>query len=190
MIAYDLKTNNLYEIKINNFPKNVPFHPHGIDLFQDKYLFVINHSFSPTNSQERVELLSINISDDKGITLDYIKSFLLPQNHFGTSNAIAVISLSNFYITTSAPFHMPINSKENTFISRAKYKYGPEISVVFNLKLCGTYLYDEGKLTLIKEAKGIMNNGITYDEDKKLIYMAQTIDKKLLIFLKILENQN
>ena len=166
MIAYDLTTNNLYEIKINNFPEGIPFHPHGIDLFQGKYLFVINHSFSPTNSQERVELLSINFSNDKEISLDYIKTFVLPQNHFGTSNALTAISLSTFYISSSMPFHLPLNSKEDTFFGRAKFKYGAAFSVVFNLKLCGTYLYNEGQLTLIEGTKGIMNNRMVYDEEK------------------------
>ena len=63
-------------IGIINFPKNIPFHQNWIDLFQDKCLSVINDSFSPTNSQERVEL-SINLSNDKEISLDYIKAFLL-----------------------------------------------------------------------------------------------------------------
>ena len=182
MVAYDLNTNKLYEIKINNFPKDIPFHPHGIDLFQDIYLFVINHSFSHTNSQERIELLSINFSNNKVITLDYIKTFLLPQNHFGTSNALTAISLSTFYVSSSYPFPMPLNSKEDSFFRRAKYKYGPALSIIFNLKLCGTYLYNEGKLTLIKETKGIMNNGIVYDEDRNLIYVSQTVDKKFMIF--------
>ena len=36
------------------------------------------------------------------------------------------------------------------------------ISFIFNLKLCGTYLYHDGQFSLIEENKGIMNNGIIY----------------------------
>ena len=182
MISFNINTNKLSELKINNFPKYVPFHPHGIDIFQDKYLFVINHAFSAINSQERVELFSINDSNENEISLDYIKSFLLPDEFFGTANAIAAISLSNFYISTSFPFRMPINLDENTSFNKLKYKFGAIFSIIFNLKLCGTYLYNEGKLSLIEGSKGIINNGIIYDEERKLIYSSQTVDKKILVF--------
>ena len=39
------------------------------------------------------------------------------------------------------------------------------------------YQYHKGNIKLIKESKGIINNGIIYDDENKLIYMAHTIPK-------------
>ena len=84
------------------------FHPHGIDLFKINIIFIINHSFSSKKSEERIELLSIDYSNNKEITLDYIKTFLLPKEYFRKSNALTAINLSTFYISTFIPFNMPI----------------------------------------------------------------------------------
>ena len=61
------------------------------------------------------------------------------------------------------------------------------------------YQYHKGNIKLIKESKGIINNGIIYDDENKLIYMAHTIPKQFsiydlknetnLILIKTIENE-
>ena len=45
-----------------------------------KYLFVINHSGTPKDSNERIEIFKINLSGEKKIELIYEKSIMLPKN--------------------------------------------------------------------------------------------------------------
>ena len=46
MVLLDLNTNKITELPIKNFPEKIPFHPHGIDLYKEEYIYIINHSFN------------------------------------------------------------------------------------------------------------------------------------------------
>ena len=183
MIYFNIDTEELKEIPITNFPKDVPFHPHGIDLFQNKYIYIINHAFNCIKSVERIEVVEIiKDNNNKFKELKYIKSIILPDNFFCTLNAITAVSQNTIYFTTANPFHMPNGEKENSFFYKLRYKLGNLITTVLNIKLCGMYQYHKGEVKLIKESKGIINNGIIYDDKNKLIYMAYTLPKQFSIY--------
>ena len=96
MVSFNLKTNQLQELPINNFPEGVPFFPHGLDLFNKEYIYIINHSFTEQFS-ERVEVVKIIPSP---LSLVYVKSFVLPLSFTGTLYSIGVIEEDNFYFST------------------------------------------------------------------------------------------
>ena len=185
MVLLDLYTNKITELPIKNFPEKIPFHPHGIDLYKDEYIYIINHSFHYYGSNERIEVIKI---EKNPISLTFIKGFILPKNFLGTLNSICAISDETIYFTTSNPFSMPNSNLENSFFYKYRYKFGNAISVLFNWKNTGIYSYNKGKIKLIKETSGFLNNGITFIPEKKLLYIAQTIDKRLLV-LKIGKNE-
>ena len=182
MLYFNIDTEELKEIHIKNFPKNISFHPHGINLYKNKYIYIINHSFNYIKSYERIEIVEIIKENNIFKELKYLKSIILPDNYFGTLNSLTVVSNEVIYFTTSKPFHMPNGEKEFHLFHILRFKFGILISTIFNLKLTGMYQYYKGSLKLIEESKGIVNNGITYDNKKKLIYLAQTLDKQFLVF--------
>ena len=59
MIFFNIKSEELKEIPIINFPKDISFHPHGIDLFQNKFIYMINHAFNHKKNFERIEIVEI-----------------------------------------------------------------------------------------------------------------------------------
>ncbi len=185
MVLLDLNTNKITELPIKNFPEKIPFHPHGIDLYKDEYIYIINHSFNYYGSNERIEVIKI---EKNPISLTFIKGYILPKNFLGTLNSVCAISDETIYFTTSNPFPMPNSKLQNSFFYKYRYKFGNAISVFFNWKNTGIYSYNKGKIKLIKETSGFLNNGITFIPEKKLLYIAQTIDKRLLV-LKIGKNE-
>lgn len=50
MFIYSFKTKLLQEVEIKNFP-NIPFLPHGIDLYKGEYLYIINHSLTKEHGE-------------------------------------------------------------------------------------------------------------------------------------------
>ena len=185
MVLLDLNTNKITELPIKNFPEKIPFHPHGIDLYKDEYIYIINHSFNYYGSNERIEVIKI---EKNPISLTFIKGYILPKNFLGTLNSICAISDETIYFTTSNPFPMPNSNFQNSFFYKYRYKFGNIISVLFNWKNTGMYSYNKGKIKFIKETSGFLNNGITFIPEKKLLYIAQTIDKRFLV-LKIGKNE-
>ena len=182
MLYFNIDTEELKEIQIKNFPKNISFHPHGINLYKNKYIYIINHSFNYIKSYERIEIVEIIKEKNNFKELKYLKSIILPENFFGILNSLTIVSNEIIYFTTSKPFHMPNGEKEFHLFHILRYKFGILISTIFNLKLTGMYQYFNDSIKLIEESKGIVNNGIIYDNKKKLIYLAQSIDKQILVF--------
>ena len=182
MLYFNIDTEELKEIQIKNFPKNISFHPHGINLYKNKYIYIINHSFNYIKSYERIEIVEIIKENNNFKELKYLKSIILPENFFGILNSLTIVSNEIIYFTTSKPFHMPNGEKEFHLFHILRYKFGILISTIFNLKLTGMYQYYNDSIKIIEESKGIVNNGIIYDNKKKLIYLSQSIDKQILVF--------
>ena len=185
MISFNLESEDQEKVRfvpLVNFPEKVPFHPHGMDLMDEEFIYVINHSFSSKISNERVELFRIRFDggSNEPVKLLYIRSFLLPRSFFGTLNAIAGIDQSSFYFTTSGSATMPLGASQNNLFYRLKYVLSVPFCVIFNLKFTAAFHFKEGEITAIKETAGIMNNGIIYDKENKRLFVAQTLDKKLI----------
>ncbi len=196
LYLYNIKKENLQQLKIENFPINVPFHPHGISLYKisnDKYyLFIVNHSIKidPKENEERIEKILLTF-EKKSISLTFKTRIILPQNYFGTLNSLAVIDLNTIYFTTKNYFPLPSFSNDNknmgNYLYQAKYKLYDWLNILFKrLNLKKTYLYsynwDNEKINLIENSEGLSNHGLAYNKEKSILYMARPHEKDIKLF--------
>ena len=71
LFLYNIKSNELRSVTIENYPKNVSFHPHGISLYKESlekyYLYIINHSLKSNSeeNEERIEKILLTINNNK-----------------------------------------------------------------------------------------------------------------------------
>lgn len=196
LFLYDIKKKELHKLTIENFPKDISFHPHGISLYKADshlyYLLIINHSinFEKQHCEERIEkvLLKINKSN---VSLEFKNSIILPQQYFGTLNSVVMINLNTIYFTTHSYFPLPFSSfgEENilNMLEKNKFKlYGYLNILLQKLNIKKTYLYsynlDNGKINVIQNSEGTSNYGLTYNEEKSILYMARSFEKDIKIF--------
>lgn len=180
--AFNLKTEELFEIPIKNFPKTISFSPLGIDILNKEFLFVINHNGTPKGSNDRIEIFKIHLSGEKGIELTYEKSIILPDRYFGTLNAVAAIDLNSFYFTTWQVFSLPLKP---SIYEKILYKIKEILNMIllsYNIKGNYVYLYDEGKISKLEESGAQFTNGIVYDSTNKFLFAVRTIEKDILIY--------
>ena len=180
--AFNLKTEELFEIPIKNFPKTISFSPLGIDILNKEFLFVINHNGTPKGSNDRIEIFKILLSGEKGIELTYEKSIILPDRYFGTLNAVAAIDLNSFYFTTWQVFSLPLKP---SIYEKILYKIKEILNMIllsYNIKGNYVYLYDEGKISKLEESGAQFTNGIVYDSTNKFLFAVRTIEKDILIY--------
>ena len=180
-------------IKISNFPQNVPFHPHGLDIFQienNKFLlYVVNHAINFNYvGEERIEIMKVIYNIKKEINLIYEKSIILPKNYFLTVNSIAIESKDVFYLTTHSPFTSPNSPKEFSFPFKIKYilfGYLKSLFYMLNIKKCYVYKYiiSKKQIDLIPNSQSLFNNGIAFDKTRNFIYVIKTMEKEMNIFI-------
>jgi len=69
--VFDTITESFNFYKIENFPENITFHPHGVYLYKNEknenYLYVINHAFSLGG--ERIEVIKVEKKGGNTITI-------------------------------------------------------------------------------------------------------------------------
>ena len=183
LIILNKTSGHLYNIEIENFPKNMPISPDGMDYYNEK-LYVINHAFL---EGERIEVIKVFLNPLK---LIYIKAFTFDENYLGKFNSIAVVNDDILYVSEWLTIALPLNKNISMFKSFL-YKYIDRINRVLKLKLCVLNKYDmkKNKLEKIKGSNGMANNGVAYDRENKLLFMAQTFDKNIKVF-KLDENGN
>ena len=201
LFLYDIKEDKLQPLEIENFPKRVPLHPHGISLYkvsmEKYYLYIINHSIKTEHgdNEERIEKLLLTIENYKNkkqqLSLSFKNTITLPKNYFGTLNSLAVVNLNTLYFTTQNYFPLPSFSNESkdikNFIEIIKIKLFDWLNIFFKkLNFKKTYLYsynwDDGKITLIQNSEGLSNHGLAYNPEKFILYMASSHEKEIKIF--------
>ena len=184
--VYNIKQEKISYLPIKNYPKNIIFGPHGIDIVNKEYLFIINHSSKFNNGQERIEIVKILSNVNEEIELSYIKSIILPKEFFGTLKSIVGINLNTFYFTTWKPFGYPISNDDKNSIKEILLfklkKFINNYSPVFNIKLTYVYMYHNGEIKKLENSKSISNNGLSYDSKRKILYSVQTYEKKINIY--------
>ena len=57
IFVFDILTETLKFHSIKGFPEEIAFHPHGIFLYKQTFLYVINHAYK--NGGERIEVIKI-----------------------------------------------------------------------------------------------------------------------------------
>jgi len=192
----DVKTEKYSVIKINDFPSDVPFHPHGLSLFkksENEYiLYVINHAVDYNyKGRERIEKINIIYNPkDKDIKMYYDSSISLPEEYFLRVDSIAVINEDVFYFTTNAPFPSPTDSEELSDLKAKILFYASRViklsMTMLNIKQCKVYLYNNkstfNKISVISESESLLNKGIAFDKKRNLLYVMSSMEKELNIF--------
>ena len=176
LILLNLKNETLTEIPIENYPRKIPFNPHGISLLDGHLLYIINHAYT---EGERIEVVNIEFSPLK---LKHVKSIKLPNKFFGTLNSIAVIDKNTFFFTTFRIVNYPVHKNELNFIKNFIINYSGLFTRLLSMKLTNLYIYSNNKINKINGAEGILNNGLAYNKKDKILFMAQTFEKNIKVF--------
>lgn len=95
LIAIDPVTKNTYTILIENFP-DINFHPHGLYLYRNSSLYVLNHAYY--NGGERIEIFDLFENENK-VKAKYKKSITFDDSYLGRLNDLAVLNDEEIYIT-------------------------------------------------------------------------------------------
>ena len=155
---YDIESNSPKPIKMTS-SLNFEFHPHGISAFINEannlYLSVVNH----TSKGDFIELFYYD-----NIDLVHVKTISSP--HLVSPNDIVLINENQFYVTNDHGSKKPFFKLFEDYLQTSKsnilfYDGSSFIEVVSDLQYA---------------------NGINISKDKKTIYCAETIGKKLNIY--------
>ena len=198
----NILTGKFSKVKIVDFPKNIPFHPHGLSLYkkteQDYILYILNHAVNYFyEGEERIEIININYNPNKEeINFIYDNSIILPKEYFLRIDSISVINEDIFYFTTSSPTLSPRNSEELSDIKKyllyIGYDYLKHFFTILNIKKSYVYIYNKknigNEINIVSNSESLLNKGITYDEKRNLLYVVKAMEKKLNIF-EIIDNK-
>lgn len=176
IIVLDKNKEKIFDIEIENFPKNMPISPDGMDYYNGK-LYVINHAYL---EGERIEVFKVSLYPLK---LIYEKTFKFDDKYFGKFNSITVINNDIFYVSEWLTIPLPLK-KNISLIEKFLLKYYDFLKRALKLRFCAMIKFNMKSNTLekIDNSYGIANNGITYDRENKLLYLAQTFDKNIKVF--------
>lgn len=176
IIVLDKNKEKIFDIEIENFPKNIPISPDGMDYYNGK-LYVINHAYL---EGERIEVFKVSLDPLK---LIYEKTFKFDDKYFGKFNSITVINNDIFYVSEWLTIPLPLK-KNISLIEKFLLKYYDFLKRALKLRFCAMIKFNMKSNTLekIDNSYGIANNGITYDRENKLLYLAQTFDKNIKVF--------
>ncbi|CAD8088056.1 unnamed protein product [Paramecium sonneborni] len=175
------------EMKINGFPSNIAFYPHGLHLWKqnsDNYIFAVNHAY--IYGGERVEIF--RIVDD--LHLEYEHSIIMEQQYTGTLKDLIVVSNDRFFITKLMPYTDPIEGRSKWGIGMNIKNFG-----VLALKFQKTNIldcsFDMKSIQIIPNCHPVSTQlfswagGITWDQDKT-VWVGDNLRKTIYQF-KILE---
>ena len=88
LVLIDPAKQTVSPIEIKGFPQDIAFHPHGMSLFEDRLLYVINHAFR--NGGERVDVFQV--SESPKIEVTYVRSIQFPSSTITTLNDLLVVA--------------------------------------------------------------------------------------------------
>ena len=192
IFSINIENNEYKEIKLNNYPDNIPFHPHSMSLYLTKeknfILFILNHAVNYNyEGQERIEKFSLKF-ESKKIVLNYIESMILPDEYFLRIESISALNENEFFFATNTAFETPRDSDELLNI-KSKLNYMKNhllktISPMLKIKKCFVYLYnnENKEISLIKNSQAIIYSGISYDNKRNLLYALKPMEKEMNIF--------
>ena len=164
---YRYRPNESSNKLLNLMPKlDIGFHPHGISAYEHKdgktYLAVVNHHSSGLFSSfggHSVEIFIYN-----GDSLSHIKSISHPL--MISPNDIVLINKDQFYVTND---HGSSSKREQT------------LEEYLQLKRCNALFYDGNDFRVAASGLGFAN-GININNDGSILYIAETLGKRLSIF--------
>ena len=194
IFSINIENNEFNEIKLNNFPERVPFHPHSMSLYitpeKNYILYILNHAVNYNyEGQERIEKFSLRF-ESKKISLTYIDTIILPDEFFLRIESISAINEDLFYFTTNTQYENPKDSDEllgiQSYMNYLKNKLLKIINPMLNIKQCFLYLYDkenkENEISIVENSQSTIYAGITFDNKRNLLYAIKPTEKKMSVF--------
>ena len=194
IFSINIENNEFNEIKINNFPERVPFHPHSMSIYitpeKNYLLYILNHAVNYNyEGQERIEKFILRF-ESKKISLTYIDTIILPDEFFLRIESISAINEDLFYFTTNTQYENPKDSDEllgiQPYINYLKNKLLKTINPMLNIKQCYLYLYNkedkENKISIVENSQSTIYGGITFDNKRNLLYAIKPTEKKMSVF--------
>ena len=180
LFLLDLKEKKFKNLELKNFPKNLNFFPHGMELYKDKYIYLINHGLNSIDG-ERFEIFEIIKEKNDVKYLNYIKSIKLPEEFISSTNGLAVAGEDDIFFTKSFPINPPSIDNYNFFTKRIPFWFFV-FNCILNLKMSHLYHYKNGEIKKVGNSQSSFNNGVTYDPFNKLIFLAQSTDSNVRVF--------
>ena len=182
MAIFDIKNKKFKTLELNNYPEKVNFFPHGMKIYKDKYIYVLNHALNSIDG-ERIEIFEL-IYENKGKNishLNYIKSIKLPSEFIGITNGLAVVNEDDIFFTTSYTIPALCTDKAN-FFNRNLFLLVKWTNYNFNLKMTYLYRYKNGVITKVQESNSWCDNGVASDPINDLIffYLGYRIEDNLI----------
>ena len=194
IFSINIENNEFNEIKLNNFPERVPFHPHSMSLYitpeKNYILYILNHAVNYNyEGQERIEKFFLRF-ESKKISLTYIDTIILPDEFFLRIESISAINEDLFYFTTNTQYENPKDSDEllgiQSYINYLKNKLFKIINPMLNIKQCFLYLYNkenkENEISIVENSQSTIYAGITFDNKRNLLYAIKPTEKKMSVF--------
>ena len=170
MAIFDIKNKKFKTLELKNYPEKVNFFPHGMKIYKDKYIYVLNHALNSIDG-ERIEIFEL-IYENKGKNishLNYIKSIKLPSEFIGITNGLAVVNKDDIFFTTSYTIPALCTDKAN-FFNRNLFLLVKWTNYNFNLKMTYLYRYKNGVITKVQESNSWCDNGVASDPINDLIF--------------------
>ena len=182
MAIFDIKNKKFKTLELKNYPEKVNFFPHGMKIYKDKYIYVLNHALNSIDG-ERIEIFEL-IYENKGKNishLNYIKTIKLPSEFIGITNGLAVVNEDDIFFTTSYTIPALCTDKAN-FFNRNLFLLVKWANYNFNLKMTYLYRYKNGVITKVQESNSWCDNGVASDPINDLIffYLGYRIEDNLI----------
>jgi len=151
-----------------------------MELYKNKYIYVINHGLNSIDG-ERFEIFEIIKEKNEVKYLNYIKSIKLPEEFISSTNGLAVAGEDDIFFTKTFPLNPPPIDRFNFFSKKIPFWFFV-FNCILNLKKSHLYHYKNGQITKVEISESSFNNGVSYDQVNKLIYLAQSTEGNVRVF--------
>ena len=178
LVAVDIDSEKVTEVKIANFPTSLIFNPHGIKLHEANKLYVLSHSFA--NGGEVVVVLQLFLSEGE-ISAKFLKAIKIDNNH-GIYNAISIVNQDFFYISQYIPFPDTLEGRDQSFVTDLQRYVFSDFIKTNAIYLCKV---TEDSASCQSKYVGYMPNGLVISEN--LLFAADVGSKTIEVF-QILDN--
>lgn len=158
------------------------FRPFSLSL-HGNHLYALNEYYEYGN--DRIEVFEIIKTPFNGLNLKFLYSITFEENFLGMFNNFFLLDKNEFLITTwhSNPDHqLGRANNPDPFALIKKYYHmfsGEKKTYVY---YCISPEKGDASCIKIKNTEGRMNNGILFNKKDQLVYVANTLEKKVSIF--------
>ena len=175
-IYLNIQTQEIKQLQVDNFTNTETFYSDGFKLLNKDTLYILVHTLYYGE-----KIYYFKIKRQPYLHLIHYKTFTFPLNYNGIIQDIILLNENTFYFSTRSLIGMP---NELNYYSRLRVFLINIISFfspLFDIKLSYLYLYSNGKITKIKKTEALRNGSKVYDKIRKIIFLVQMYEKKILV---------